>query len=154
MLPGPCQPSIVDGLVPASILLSPSLLCYKASAFVARTKCPLKKEKRERHLELTDHPGGGQALDRNYIFKPPVSSWADEEKSVCRQTVWGPSLVMCLVIQLCPTLCDPMDSSPSGSSVHGIFQARILEQVAISSSRGSSQPRDRTRISCVSCIAR
>ena len=43
--------------------------------------------------------------------------------------------------QLCPTLCDPMDYSPI-SSVHGIFQARILEWVAVPSSRGSSQPRD------------
>ena len=40
--------------------------------------------------------------------------------------------------QLRPTLCDPMDYSPPGSSVHGIFQARILEWVAISSCRGSS----------------
>ena len=40
--------------------------------------------------------------------------------------------------QLCPTLCDPMDSSLSGSSVHGIFQARVLEWIAISFSRGSS----------------
>ena len=51
------------------------------------------------------------------------------------------------------SFCDPMDCSPPGSSVHGIFQARILEWVAISSSRGSSQPRDQTHISCVSCIA-
>ena len=50
----------------------------------------------------------------------------------------------------CLTLCDPMDRSPPGSSVHGAFQARILEWVAISSSRGSSGPRDRTRISCIS----
>ena len=49
--------------------------------------------------------------------------------------------------QSCPTLCDPMDCSPPGSSVHGISQARILECVAISSSRASSQPRDRTCIS-------
>ena len=41
------------------------------------------------------------------------------------------------VIQSCPTLCDPMDCSPPGSSIHGIFQARILEWVAISFSRGS-----------------
>ena len=41
-----------------------------------------------------------------------------------------------LVAQSCPTLCDPMDCSPPGSSVHGIFQARILEWVAISFSRG------------------
>ena len=42
------------------------------------------------------------------------------------------------VTQSCPTFCDPMDCSPPGSSVHGIFQARILEWVAISFSRGSS----------------
>ena len=47
------------------------------------------------------------------------------------------------VTQLCPTLCDPVDCSPLGSSVHGILQARILEWVAISFSRGSSPPRDR-----------
>ena len=52
------------------------------------------------------------------------------------------------VAQLCPTLCDPMDCSLPGSSVHGIFQARIMEWVAISFSRGSSQPRDRTQVSC------
>ena len=49
--------------------------------------------------------------------------------------------------QLCPTLGDPMDSGLPGSAVHGIFQARILEWAAISFSRGSSQPRDRTRVS-------
>ena len=54
-------------------------------------------------------------------------------------------------LQLCPTLCDPMDCSPPGSSVHGVFQARILEQVAISSSRGSFQTRELTRDSRVSC---
>ena len=47
-----------------------------------------------------------------------------------------------------------MDCSPPGSSVHGIFQARIQEWVAISFSRGSSRPRDRTCISLVSCIGR
>ena len=60
---------------------------------------------------------------------------------------------MCLVAQSCPTLCDPLDYSLPGSSVHGIFQARILEWVAISFSRESSWPRDRTSVSCVSCIA-
>ena len=53
------------------------------------------------------------------------------------------------VAQLCPTLCDPMDCRPPGSSVHGISQASILEWVAISFSRGSSRPRDRTRVSCI-----
>ena len=51
------------------------------------------------------------------------------------------------VTQSYPTLCDPMDCSLPGSSIHGIFQARILEWVAISFSRGSSQPRDRTLVS-------
>ena len=54
-----------------------------------------------------------------------------------------------LVAQSCPTLCNCMDCSPSGSSVHGILQARILEWIAISFYRGSSQPRDWTWVSCV-----
>ena len=51
------------------------------------------------------------------------------------------------VAQSYPTLCNPMDYSPSGFSVHGILQARILEWVAISFSRESSRPRDRTQVS-------
>ena len=47
-----------------------------------------------------------------------------------------------LVAQTCPSLCDPMDCSPPGSSVHGILQARVLEWVAMPFSRRSSQPRD------------
>ena len=54
--------------------------------------------------------------------------------------------------QSCPTLCDPIDYSPPGSSVHGILQARILEWAAIPFSRGYSQPRDQTRISYNSCL--
>ena len=57
--------------------------------------------------------------------------------------------VLSSVAQSFLTLCDPMDCSLPGSSVHGIFQARILERVAISSSRGSSQCNDKTRISCI-----
>ena len=53
------------------------------------------------------------------------------------------------VTQSCPTLCDPMNCSLPGSSLHGIFQARVLEWVAIAFSRGSSRPRDRTRVSCI-----
>ena len=48
----------------------------------------------------------------------------------------------------CPMLYDRMDCSPSGPSVHGILQARILEWVAISFSRGSSQPKDQTHMAC------
>ena len=50
-------------------------------------------------------------------------------------------------LQSCPTLCDPIDGSPLGSPVPGILQARTLEWVAVPSSRGSSQPRNRTQVS-------
>ena len=56
--------------------------------------------------------------------------------------------------QPCLTLCDPMDCSPPGSSVPGILQAEILEWVAMSSSRGSSHPRDGACVSYVSCSGR
>ena len=56
--------------------------------------------------------------------------------------------------QSSPDTSDAMDCSPPGSSVHGILQARILEWVVLPSSRGSSQPRDRTLVSSVSCIDR
>ena len=56
-------------------------------------------------------------------------------------------------LQSCLTLSDPMDYSLPGSSVHGILQAKMLEWVAMPSSRGSPQLRDRTQVSCVSCIA-
>ena len=57
-------------------------------------------------------------------------------------------------LQWCLTLWDPMDCSLPGSSVHGILQAKILEWVAMSFSRGFSQPRDQTHMSYVSCIGR
>ena len=60
----------------------------------------------------------------------------------------------CMHAQSCPTVCDPMDYSPPGSSVHGILQARILEWVTMLSCRGSSQPWDQTCVSSISCIGR
>ena len=83
-----------------------------------------------------------------------------EESDPQRQEVyggdrgWGEEMgkvvvVKVLIAQLCPTLCNPMDCSLPGSSVHGIFQARILEWVAIPFSRGSSGPRDWTQVSCI-----
>ena len=64
---------------------------------------------------------------------------------VANGVIWA--LLVSEVTQSCPTLCNPVDCSLPGSSLHGILQARILEWVAISFSRGSSQPRDRTRVS-------
>ena len=65
------------------------------------------------------------------FFKCICSLWASQVALVVKKV---------LVTQSCPTLCDPMDCSPPGSSVHGILQARILERVAISSSRGLPDP--------------
>ena len=61
---------------------------------------------------------------------------------------YKPHINIVLLAQLCPTLCDPKDCSPPGSSVHEILQARILEWVAIPFPRGSSQLSDHTQVSC------
>ena len=78
------------------------------------------------------------------LFKAslPLRNWASSVLEIF--FIW---CVLCLVTQSCPILCDPMDCSPAGSSVHRILQARILEWVATPSTRGSSQPRDRTLVS-------
>ena len=60
----------------------------------------------------------------------------------------------CSVAQPCPTLCDAMDCSPPGSSVHGVSEARMLEWVAISYCRGSSPPTPGIHVSCVSYTGR
>ena len=68
--------------------------------------------------------------------------------------MFTPGTCVCVEsLQVCLTLCDPMNCSLPGSSVHGILQSRILDWVAMPTSRGSSQPRDQTHISCVSCFA-
>ena len=77
------------------------------------------------------------------------SSYTDRMQSADARSIhWEPHWkeVKVLVAQSCPTLCDPMHCSPPGSSVHGIFQVRILEWVAISFSRGSSWPKNWTRL--------
>ena len=63
-------------------------------------------------------------------------------------------LGLCGCVLSCVQLCDPMDCSPPGSSVREILEARILEWVAIFSSRGSFLPRDGTCVSCISCLHR
>ena len=84
--------------------------------------------------------GGG---NRELLFRDSVSVLCN---NACRVN----NTVKKWVTQSCPTLCNPMDCSPPGSSVHGILQARTLEWVAIPFSRRSSWPRDQTWISCIS----
>ena len=98
--------------------------------------------KRSRHWA-----GGAQS-------KTGQPEWSDHTRSFkqCHELMGS---ALCTVAQSCPTLCDPMDYRPAGSSVHGIFQARILEQVSISFSRGSSwRPRGQTHIYCASYFGR
>ena len=79
------------------------------------------------------------------------------EKRKCERKLWLIVSGFCFsdfsleseFAQFYPTLCDPVDCSPPGSSIRRILQARVLEWVASSFSRGSSQPRDRTQVSCI-----
>ena len=75
--------------------------------------------------------------------------WHEKIYKMLTISIWNWKIFMKVKVKslLCLTLCDPMDCSLQRSSVHGIFQARVLEWVAISFSRGSSQPRDQTWVS-------
>ena len=96
-----------------------------------------------------------------FSWRSDIFNYRSEWVGVYRQSGWRPAFQAerCAkalrqeseneVAQSCPTLCDTMDSSLPGFSVHGILQARILEWVTISFSRGSSQSRDRTWVSCI-----
>ena len=79
------------------------------------------------------------------------SFWPDARFSWVSLSLLCVCVCVCLhlVSKSCPTLCDPMDCNLPGSSIHGIFQARILRWVAISFSRASSAPRDGTHVSCI-----
>ena len=105
-------------------------------------------------------------LERDKSWIPGWEDPLEEEISTYAHVVWF--YFQCMISydrllrlwacatspQSCLTLWDPIDCSLLGSSVHGILQARILEGVAMPSSRGSSQPRDGTSISSASCIGR
>ena len=80
-----------------------------------------------------------------FAFLGPSVKSSDDDKRCDLED----RLPLVLVVQSCLTLYNPMDSSPPHSSVHGILQARTLEWVVISFSRGSSQPRDQTGVSCI-----
>ena len=115
-----------ERLSDSSRLMSmPLTSCWSLTSFLAsETQLPHQKN------------GDGCSLPERVIGK-------SETVSLMLVTLVGlQRCCCCLVAHSCPTLCDPMDCSPPGSSVHGISQARILEWVAISFSRGSSRPRD------------
>ena len=99
--------------------------------------------------DFSPHLRGGVSQGQEYQEAGVVGSHFRSclSYSACQQV----ESVNCSVMS---DLCNPMDCNPPGSSVHGILQARILEWVAISASRGSSQPRDQTHASYVSCIGK
>ena len=99
--------------------------------------------------------GNGNPLQRSCLENPrDGEAWLAAVYGVAQSRTRLKWLSSSMSFQLCLTLCDPVDCSPLGSSVHGIFQARIPEWVALPSSRGSSQPRYQTHIFNIFCIGR
>ena len=110
-------------------------------------------------LTRSSQKGSGKRCAKCPRRQDHRTKWEMGEVEVCG-AVFGPSklppnfyTVSCVRVCSEASVCDPMDCSPPGSSVHGILQARILEWVTMPSSRGSSQPRDQTCVSCISCFA-
>ena len=125
------KPNLPLSTSPSHLLLAGRGVCVRAPR-ITGWRCPF-------HLPGEANPLAATTAVFTYVFeKLTVLPWALQHSS----------RVKVLVIQSCPTLCDPMDRSPPGSSVHGIPQARVLEWVAIPFSRGSSQPRDWILVSC------
>ena len=80
---------------------------------------------------------------------PPSAHLFSSTAKVIHSALKGDVVVGLLAAQLCLTLCNPVDCSLAGPSVHGILQTRISERLAVSFSRGSSRLRDPTRVSCI-----
>ena len=94
------------------------------------------------HMDIARWPT--PKSDWLYFFQPKMEKLYTVSKNKTRSWLYRASAAA-QSLQACPTLCSPTDGSPPGSSVHGIFQAIVLEWIAIFFSRGSSQPRDWTR---------
>ena len=139
--------------VPKSVKVIARQLDKKTQRF-RWAKPPVKSHpvlQRLRTCGLSHDPAGCTTLSP---LLRQEGSWQQHHVETIRQATWqsyqdtrGRAYVPAKSLQSCPTLCDPMDCSPPGSSVHGLLQARILEWVAMPSSRGPSQPSDRTSVS-------
>ena len=104
-------------------------------ALPRRPPCPHAARQAPDLPERADEPQAGTQTDRH-------------THTHTHTRVWSLEILLFVVAGLSPTFIGPMECGPSGSSVRGISQARILEWVAITFSRGSSRPRDQTRVSC------
>ena len=118
--------------------------------------------KRARGLDWSWIPLSSLSLKLTCLVSKLAEYWSGEGRASmgvgCTWEISVPSAQFCFepetevkgkFSQSCQTLCNPMDCSPPGSSVHGILQARILVWIAFLFSRGSSQPRDQTQVSCI-----
>ena len=103
---------------------------------------PLHQKNKAWRIPGTEEPSGLLSMGSQRVGH----DWSDLAAAAAAVCVRAKSL------QSCPTLWDPMDCKPPGSSVHGILQAKILEWVAISFSRGSSWLRDQSLVSSIPCI--
>ena len=98
--------------------------------------------------KFKQHENGLQWKSRKHNFLPNFPISTTFSSYLCSDNSMCVCVCVCAkLLQSCPTLCDPIDQRLPGCSVHGILQARVLEWVAMSSSRGSSQPRDQIQVS-------
>ena len=127
----------------------PDLFQWTVVSFhqVSLTPSACRRERAKKEMCKSHHPSTGESWLLWFWASSPSRS-----QDPCHYHI----SCMCVrsVTKSCVTLCDSMDCSPPGPSVHGISQARRLEWVAISYSRGSSWPRDWTWVFCISCMAR
>ena len=124
--------------------LEPSLTLPSAPHFYFTGPLPFMK------YSLPCHPKSSRPKPSQLPLSPNLVSLCKSPFTL--SITPGSASLFCVHVQWlqsCPTLCDHMHYSPPGSSVHGIFLARILEWVTMPSSRGSSQPRAQTRLSCI-----
>ena len=153
-LPGPLVLSPLSGslLVFSQHWLCPGIICSMCLEIVIHTELRHQYFADVTCLPLSHFPsfvarfGNGTPLhlfiqSRNLAF----SSSSNQSLHPINLPPW----CACMYDQSYVTLCDPVDCCPPASSAHRIFQARVLEWVAISYSRGSSQPKDQTQISCI-----
>ena len=122
-------------------------LCDPMDWTVAYQASPSMGFSRQEYWSGLPFPSPGDLPDSGIEFVSPVSPALAGEFFTMSTTWEVQNGNEGEVTQSCPTLGDPVDCSQPGSSVQGILQARILEWVAISFSRGSSRPRDRTQVS-------
>ena len=160
--PGHSGRNLLAAAAAKSLQLCPTL-CNPVDGSPPRLRCPWDSSGKNSGV-------GCHCLLQKSPWQEHMSQWVGEQGAgTCRvykcesrvkvllggktRSIYKSECVCAQSLQLCLTLCDPMGFNPPGFSVHGILQARILAWVAIPSSRGSSQPRGQTRVSCISCIA-